>query len=240
MFLYGRNSILKRLEFNPQSINKIYLDDAFSDTRILNLIKKNKVFSLRLSRNEILRKKRVDNPQGIIAEVDNFSYTPLKELINKATEENSSIIVLDSISDPQNLGAILRTCACFGGFSVVIPKHDACEVNETVLHVASGGDNFVPISLVSNISTALIEIKKQGFWVAGAIVEGGQDLYNAELLFPVCLLLGSEGKGIRQGLQNHIDLKLTLPMQGADLSFNVAIACAIFCNEIVRQREASR
>ena len=236
MFLYGRNSVLKRLESNPQSIIRIYFDKELDNSEILNLTRQNGIQAIKVSRNELLRLKRADNLQGVVAEVKNFSYTPLKELINKAKEENLSFIALDSVSDPQNLGAIIRSAACFGGFGVVIAKRDACEVNETVLHVASGGENFVPICIVTNISTALIEIKKQGFWVAGAVVEGGEDLNKTELLFPICLLMGSEGKGIRHGLQSHIDLKLTLPMPGAALSFNVAIACAIFCNEIVRQR----
>ncbi|MDD5618602.1 MAG: 23S rRNA (guanosine(2251)-2'-O)-methyltransferase RlmB [Candidatus Omnitrophica bacterium] len=234
MLLYGRNSVLQRLENNPKSIIKIFLEKDFNDLLILNLIRKNKINAIRVTRNELLRVKRADCLQDIVAEVNKFSYVPLKELINR---KELSFIVLDSISDPQNFGSIIRTAACFGGFGIIIGKHDACDVNETVLHVASGGENFVLICMVTNISNALIEMKKEGFWVAGAVVEGGENVHKAKLPFPICILLGSEGKGIRQGLYNHIDLKLTLPMKGAPLSFNVAVSCAIFCNEISRQRE---
>ncbi|MDD5291594.1 MAG: 23S rRNA (guanosine(2251)-2'-O)-methyltransferase RlmB [Candidatus Omnitrophica bacterium] len=237
MFLYGRNSVSQRIEVNPESIHKVFLEEGFDDRYIFNMIKERKIPHITLSKKDFLRVKRADGLQGIIAEVEKFSYAPLKELLNIPQAEQLSLIVLDSISDPQNLGAIIRTTACFGGFAIIIPKHGACEVNETVLHVASGGDNFVPISMVSNISNALIEIKKSGYWVAGAVVDGGQDLNKTKLPFPVCLLLGSEGKGIRHGLLNQIDLKLTLPMKGAQLSFNAAVACAIFCNEITRQKE---
>jgi len=237
MFLYGRNSVAQRIEVNPKSIRKIFLEEDFDDRYIFNMIKESKIPHITLSKKDFLRVKRADSLQGIIADVEKFSYTPLKELLNKPQGEQLSLVVLDSISDPQNLGAIIRTTACFGGFAVIIPKHDACEVNETVLRVASGGENFVPVSMVSNISNALIEIKKFGYWVAGAVVDGGQDLNKTKLPFPVCLLLGSEGKGIRHGLLNQIDLKLTLPMKGAQLSFNAAVACAIFCNEIIRQKE---
>jgi len=143
---------------------------------------------------------------------------------------------LDNISDPQNLGAIIRSLACFGRFGVVFPKHDSCEVNETVLHVASGGENYVPISMVTNLSSALIEAKKSGYWISGAMVKGGEDVRQVKLPFPLCLVLGSEGKGLRPGIEKQLELKLSLPMKGAGLSFNVSVACAIFCYEIDRQQ----
>lgn len=236
MLLYGKNSVLQRLEKNPGSIIKIFLDEDFNDSSILGIINKNKIPLNRLSRKEFLRVKRADCLQGIIAEVQKFSYAPFKELLDGPKDTRLSLIFLDSISDPQNLGSIIRTAACFGGFAIVIPKHDSCEINETVLHVASGGENFVAISMVTNLSTALIEAKKAGYWVVGTVVEGGDDLNKAALPFPLCLVLGSEGKGIRHGLENQLDLKISLPMAGASLSFNVSVACALFCHEIFKQK----
>ena len=143
---------------------------------------------------------------------------------------------LGSINDPQNLGSIIRTVACLGGFSVVIPERSSCEVNDTVMHVASGGENFVPVSMVNNMSNALIKAKKEGFWVVGAVIEDAVDINKTRLPFPMCLVLGSEGKGIRYGVSKHLDLRVALPMRGAPLSFNVAMSCAIFCYEISRQK----
>jgi len=174
--------------------------------------------------------------QGVIAQVDQFEYANFHDLLNKPKDKQLSFIFLDEINDPQNLGVIIRSAACFGGFAIVIPKHDACPVNDTVLHVASGGENFVPVSCVTNLTKALIEAKRCGFWATGAVVEGGEDIKKVDLPHPVCLVMGSEGKGIRKGLVSHLELKLSLPMVGASLSFNVAIACAIFCHEIVKQR----
>ena len=235
MLLYGRNSVLQRLKRNPKSIMKIFLDDIFDDAYILTIARTKKIPIIRLNRKEFLRVKRADCLQGIIAEVDKFSYIPFKELLADSIDKRLSFIFLDSISDPQNLGSIIRTAACFGDFAIALPKHSACDVNDTVLHVASGGENFVPISMVTNLSTALIQVKKSGYWVVGTVVEGGQDLNNTVLPFPACLVLGSEGRGIRQGLQNQLDVKVSLPMR-ASLSFNVAISCAIFCYEINKQR----
>jgi len=236
MFLYGKNSVRERLRNNPKSIRKIYLQDNFGDQHIIGIIKSKKIQFIRLPENKFLRIKRADRLQGIVAEIDKFEYLDFKELLNTAGEKKLSLIFLDSLNDPHNLGSIMRTLACFGGFAMVIPKHDSCEVNETVLHVASGGENFVQVSMVTNLSTALIAAKKQGFWAVGAVVENGQDINKTELVFPLCLVLGSEGKGIRPGLENQIELKIKIPMSKASLSFNVAMTSAIFAHEISKQR----
>ena len=234
MLLYGKNSILQRLKKDPKSIRKIFLNDIFDDGYILTIVSRKKIPIIRLRRNEFLRLKRADSLQGIVAEVEKFTYTPFRELLN--TDTRLSLIFLDGISDPQNLGSIIRSAACFGEFAVVIPKHSACEVNDTVLHIACGGESYMPVSMVTNISTALIEAKKAGYWIAGSVVSGGEDFSKTKIPFPLGLVLGSEGKGIRKGLQGQLDLKISLPMR-APLSFNVAVTCAIFCSEIVRQRK---
>ncbi len=213
------------------------LEENFDDLKILEAIKSSKLPFDRVAENKLLRIKRADRLQGIIAEVDEFKYVDFGDLLSEAKGNNKTLIFLDSLNDPHNLGTIMRTLACFGGFAIIIPKHESCEINETVLHVASGGENFIPVSLVTNLSTALIEAKKEGFWAVGAVVEGGSDIYKTDLVFPMCLVLGSEGKGIRPGLEKQLELKLKIPMAGASLSFNVAMAATIFAYEINRQRK---
>ncbi|MBI4697744.1 MAG: 23S rRNA (guanosine(2251)-2'-O)-methyltransferase RlmB [Nitrospirae bacterium] len=238
MYLYGKNSVLERLQSNPKSVRKIFMQDNFSDQLIIKAMDSLNIPVSRVSEKDLLRIKRADRLQGIVAEVSKYQYAPFEKLLNLPDKDRPVFIFLDSLNDPHNLGTIIRTAACFGGFAVVVPEHGSCEVNETVIHVASGGENFVPVSLVTNLATAMIEAKKAGYWAAGAVVEGGEDLNKVSLPFPLCLVLGSEGKGIRYGLQKHLDLKISLPMRGAQLSFNVAMACAIFSYEIVRQRPA--
>ncbi len=236
MFLYGKNSVLERLKVNPQSIRKIFLQDNFDASHIVKIIKAENIPLKYVTEKELLRIKRADRLQGIVAEANKFTYAPFEELLYGPTEKRLTFVFIDSINDPHNLGSIMRILACFGGFAVVIPKHGSCEVNETVLHVASGGENFIPVSMVTNFSNALIEAKEAGYWVAGTVVEGGEDLNKVSMPFPLCLVLGSEGKGVRHGLQKHFDLKISLPMHGAPLSFNVAMACAIFAYEVAKQR----
>ncbi len=236
MYLYGKNSILERLKFGPESIRQVFIQENFNAPRITELINSHNMPCRRVSERDLLKIKRADRLQGIVAEVTAYVYTPFEKLLHPEGKEERSLIFLDGLNDPHNLGSIMRTAACFGGLGIVIPSHSSCDVNETAIHVASGGENFVPVAQVTNLTTALLKAKKSGYWAAGTVVEGGQDICRTSLPFPLCLVLGAEGKGIRYGIQKHLDLKITLPMRGAQLSFNVAMACAIFSYEITRQR----
>jgi 23S rRNA (guanosine2251-2'-O)-methyltransferase len=236
MYLYGKNSVLERLKANPQSIRKIYIQENFKAPHILGLIKSENIPVKQVTEKELKRIKRADRLQGIVGESDIFTYTPYEKLFREHRERRLSLLFLDGLNDPHNLGSIIRIVACFGGFAVVIPQHGSCEVNETVLHVASGGENFVPVSIVTNLTTALRKAKKEGYWAIGAVTEGGENIHTVSLPFPLCLVLGSEGKGIRHGLKKLLDMKVTLPMNGEQLSLNVAMACAIFAHEIAKQR----
>jgi len=236
MFLYGKNSVLERLRADPKSIKKIFLQDNFSHPDIEKLIKSKGTVCKRVSQKELFRIKRADTLQGIVAQIDGFRYADFDDLLSRKESDQLSFIFLDRVFDPQNLGSMIRTASCFGKFAIVIPRHKACEVTEATLHIACGGESFTPVAMVSNLTNALIEAKKQGYWVVGGVVDEAQDLYQASLPFPLCLVLGSEGKGIRYGLQKYLDLKVRIPMEGAALSFNIGGACAIFCYEISRQR----
>ena len=236
MFLYGKNSVFERLRADPQSIRRIYLQDNFDDAAIKGLIKSATVPFQLVSDKQLSRIKQAANLQGVVAEIAPFEYSDFEDIVN-SDSPGKNIIFLDRIYDPQNLGAIIRTVSCFGRFAIVIPKHKACVVTDTVLHIACGGENFVPIAMVSNLSQAVRQAKKSGYWIVGAVVEQGEDITSFDFPFPLGLVLGSEGEGVRCGLQKHLDYKVRIPMQGADLSLNVAMACIVFCYEVVRQRK---
>jgi 23S rRNA (guanosine2251-2'-O)-methyltransferase len=237
MFLYGKNSVIERLKKNPRTIKSIVLDDNFADGHIEKLIRAQKIPSQRISKERMSKILRTQHTQGIIAEVENFLYTDFDELVNTQNDSRRVLIFLDRVYDPQNLGAILRSAACFGGFAVIIPKHKACGMTETVLHVAQGAENYIPVAFVSNISGAIIKAKKSGYWIMGAVVEkSAKPLNSIDIPFPLGLVLGSEGEGVRYGVDKHIDIKATIPMGEASLSYNVSIACAIFCYEINKQK----
>lgn len=238
MVLYGKNSVFERLKANPASVKKIFLQNNFTVPHIIeSSIKQNNIAVERLFSQGLFRIKHAKDLQGIIAKVDRFMYTPFYDLLSRPKDRQLTLIFLDRINDPQNLGVIIRIAACFGGFAVVIPQFEACEVTEAVLHVASGGENYVPISMVQNLSTAIMKAKESGYWIMGAEVgDEAEDIGKVSLSFPLGLVLGSEGKGIRYGVGKRLDLRARIPMPGAGLSFNVSMACAIFCHEISKQR----
>jgi len=237
MFLYGKHSVFERLKSNPQSIKKVYLQSNFTSVPIEALLKEKRIVVERVSKEALHKIKRADSLQGIVARVKAFEYADFQDLLERPQSEQFSFIFLDRIFDPQNLGAIMRTAACLGGFAMVIPKHRACDVTETSLHVACGGENFVPVAKVTNLTKALLEAKKSGYWALGGVVKEGKDITKSTIPFPVCLVVGSEGSGLRYGLAKHLDERVNIPMQGALLSFNVTGACAILCYEIIRQRQ---
>lgn len=240
MYLYGRISVLERLKANPKSIKKVLLQDNVSLPEMERLIKANNIILERLPLNQLERLKNSKDLQGVLAKVDKYKYTDYEDLLDTVKNKKTTLIFLDRVNDPQNLGSIMRTAACFGRFAIVIPEFHACGVTEAVLHVASGGENYLPVSQVTNISTAIIQAKEQGCWIAGAEAsDNATELSKTSFAFPLGLVLGSEGEGIRPGIQNHLDYKVRIPMQGAALSFNVGIACAVFCFEIARQRQGS-
>ncbi|MFH0839027.1 MAG: 23S rRNA (guanosine(2251)-2'-O)-methyltransferase RlmB [Candidatus Omnitrophota bacterium] len=238
MVLYGKNTVYERLRTNPKSIRKISLQDNFDSSQIEKIIRAQNIPVGRLSHKEFSKFKADKNPQGIIAIIDGFTYASFEEFLSLPEDKRLTLVFLDRIYDPQNLGAIIRTLACFGRFGVIIPRHEACGVTETVLNIASGGENYIPVAMVTNITSAIIMAKAKGYWVMGGMVsDEARTIHEISIPFPLGLVLGSEGEGIRQGVQKLLDIQARIPMGGAKLSFNIATACAIFCYEISRQRE---
>ncbi|MFA5369518.1 MAG: 23S rRNA (guanosine(2251)-2'-O)-methyltransferase RlmB [Candidatus Omnitrophota bacterium] len=239
-YIYGKNSIYERLKVNPKSIRSVYVQENFNAPHIIQLLKTNSIAYRVVREKELLRIKRADRLQGIVAEVASFEYTPFESILNPDKINRPCVLFLDDINDPHNLGSILRITACFGGFAVVIPGHSSCQVNDTVIHVASGGENFTPVALVNNLLNAITKAKKAGYWVGASVIDGGHDIANFKFPAPFALVLGSEGKGIKPAILKHIDLLVTLNMKGEPLSLNVAMAGAIFCHEISKQAESAK
>lgn len=235
MLLYGRNSVYERLKAKPRTVRHVFLQDGIELPHIEKLARKNHISVERMSPRQLSKMKHTKDLQGVVAKVDKFNYTEFDDIVN---DKKLTLIFLDRLNDPQNLGVIVRIAACFGGFAIVIPKFNACEVTEAVMHVASGGENFVPVSMVSNVSSAILKAKKNGYWIMGAVLsDDAQDIDKVSIPFPLGIVMGSEGEGVRYGIDKQLDIKARIPMRGAKLSFNVAMACAIFCHEISNRRK---
>ncbi len=239
MRLFGKNTVLERVRVNPGSIHKIYVQEGISATAYIR--KKVKPFGIPVfvvPSSKILKIARNKNTQGVVADVEDFAYEPFADLLATALKKRRCLLFFDGLKDPQNLGAIIRSLACLGRFSVVLPTHDSVSMTEAVLRVASGGDNYVRVSKVSNLNNAIKAAKKEGFYIAGAVIKGGENLDEISLPYPLGLVIGSEQKGIRDVIRNNLDLKLTIPMYAETITFNAAQAVTVLCYEVTRQKKA--
>ncbi|MFA5260194.1 MAG: TrmH family RNA methyltransferase [Candidatus Omnitrophota bacterium] len=237
MRLYGNNPVLERLKTNPKSIRRITLQEGHPDTGYFQ--RKARQWGIPVvivPKSKILKLARSANTQGVVFDIDDFCYTPFSDALIWAKKKKAPLVFLDELNDPQNLGGMIRTMACLGDFVVVLPTHKSVQVTEAVLRVACGGDNYVKVSKVSNLSQAIRHSKEEGYWIAGTVVQGGVPL--TEVVFPVLcgLLIGSEQKGVRYVLLKLVDQELTIPMAQPRLSLNVAHALTVISYEIIRQK----
>ena len=237
MRLYGKNPVLERLKNNPKSIVKLYLQDGHADAGYV--YKKARKWGIpvhNMPKHKMDKISRNLNAQGVMAEIGEFPYIEFDELLDKALSKKICPVFLDGLTDPQNLGSIMRSLACLDGFAVILPTHESVSITETVLRIACGGENYVPVARVANLSKAIRESKNRGFSILGAVVGEGEDIRKAVFDFPVGLVVGSEQKGIRPVIRKELDRLLTLPMPGNRVSLNAAHAATLFCYEISRHR----
>jgi 23S rRNA (guanosine2251-2'-O)-methyltransferase len=179
------------------------------------------------------------NTQGIAAELRPFDYADLDDLL-KLRETTPLLVVLDGVTDPQNLGAIMRSAAFFGATGIVIPKDRSVHVNPTVERAAAGAAAFLPVAMVTNLARALDDMKEAGLWVIGSVPEGGEQLSAVDLVAPSALVLGAEGGGMRRLTTDKCDRLVTLSPGGRMESLNVSVFTGIFLYEAVRQRGPAR
>jgi 23S rRNA (guanosine2251-2'-O)-methyltransferase len=235
MRLFGKHCVDERLKVAPFTIHSLYVQEGADVHQMLSAARKADIPCYRLAARPFFKRTGGKPCQGIMAVAEDFRYQDFRDLLDN--EETPYVFLfLSELTDPQNLGNILRTAACLGGFALVLPRHRSVPVNETVLKVASGGENYVPVAQVSNLASAIKEAKDRGYGIAGTIPEGGEYPYRIRLPWPLGLVFGSEGEGIRQGISRLFDLTLSLPMGGRALSYNVATAAALFCYEVARQK----
>ena len=236
MKLYGKNPVIERIKARPETILKLYLQKRTELSEVVKAAKEAGLHFESIESKEMAALCGGVNSQGVVAEVPDFEYCPFEKVAALCVKNEIVPVLVDGVTDPQNLGSIIRSLACIGGFAVVLPEYESAEVNETVLRVASGGENHVPVSRVKKIMHAVRALKEKDVVICGAVVDGETDISALDLAVPTAVIMGAEGKGIRPTLVAELDKKVSLAMKGADLSFNVAVATAILCYEISGKR----
>jgi 23S rRNA (guanosine2251-2'-O)-methyltransferase len=174
--------------------------------------------------------------QGLAAKVHPLPDRGIEDVIAEAEgQEQARVMILDQVTDPQNVGAILRSAAAFGALAVILTERHAAPESGALAKAASGALEHVPLIRVANLARALELLKKGGFWIAGLAAEGSQTLADAKLTGKVGLALGAEGPGLRRLTREHCDLLVRLPTGGAIDHLNVSNAAAVALYELVRQ-----
>ena len=242
--LFGFHSIEGLLITSPESIIKVSIQSNRKDKRAAELIKilaREKIPYLSSDRNELDRIAKGEAHQGVISEV---ILPPLlnEELLFKSISENSSkplLLILDSIQDPRNLGACLRSANAAGVNYVVINKDGSAPINALVHKTSAGAINSLKIFHVTNLSRTIIEIQKRGIWVIGLDGNSKSTIYDVNLTDATAIVMGAEGKGIRRLIKETCDQIVTIPMSGNVESLNVSVATGIALFESKRQREST-
>ncbi|MGE5438572.1 MAG: 23S rRNA (guanosine(2251)-2'-O)-methyltransferase RlmB [Bacteroidota bacterium] len=175
--------------------------------------------------------------QGVIAIKSSQKYFELDELIREAKKSPLPfLLVLDSIQDPHNLGAIIRSAECAGVDGIIVTKHNSATVTETVVKTSAGATEHARICKVSNLSQALKTLKEEGFWVMGSYLEGAKDYSETDYKLPLALVVGNEEKGLRRLTAESCDFLIKIPMKGKIQSLNVSVATGVLLFEVLRQR----
>ena len=233
-YIYGKNTVKEALLANKK-VDKLLVTKNNED--FISLAKKKKI-EYQIVDNGFLNKIITGNHQGVAAEVEEYSYSSLEDIINCDSKlKYPFIVMLDGIEDPHNLGAILRTCDASGVDGVIIGKNRSARLNGTVAKVSTGAIEYVKVAEVTNLTNTIKYLKEQGYWIVGAEACDKSVLYtDIKYDMPVCLVIGSEGKGISRLVTENCDFLVKIPMVGHVNSLNASVSCSILIYEIIKNR----
>jgi len=241
-FIYGINPVREGLRGGRRKPLVLMLAEASQSPRHQELLAEATragVSVLWKKRQELDRLAGSSRHQGALLEIASFVYATLEELLAdwKNSGQKAFFLVLDGITDPHNLGAILRSADAAGCQGVIMAKDRSCPVTAVVDKVSAGALEHVALCQVTNLSRTLEKLQGEGVWVFGlAGEEGATPLFNADLAGDVALVVGSEGAGLRPNVRRHCDMLLAIPMAGKVSSLNASVAAALALFEVVRQR----
>ena len=238
----GRNAVIEALRAE-RSIDKIYINKGDVDKTLGHIASKARdagIVVVECDRRKLDSMSVTKAHQGVIAVCAVRDYCSIDEILSLAEErgEDPFVIVCDEISDPHNLGAIIRSAECAGAHGLVIPKRRSAGLTAIVDKASAGAAEHARIARVANIPAALKELKERGLWVYGTAADGANDLWHTDFSGPVALVIGSEGDGMGRLVRECCDFIVSLPMKGQISSLNASNAAAITMYEILRQRMA--
>ena len=238
--LEGRNAITEALRAG-RTLDKVFVADGDTDKSLQRLAAQAKeagAVVVPVDRRKLDQMSTTHSHQGIIALAAAHDYYTIDDILEEAASrgQNALIVICDELTDPHNLGAILRSAECAGAHGVIIPKRRSVGLTATVAKASAGAMEYMKVAKVGNINDAIRDLKEKGVWVFGTAAEGSIPMYKADLAGPAAIVIGNEGDGMSPLVRKNCDVMVHIPMQGRISSLNASAAASILLYEAVRQR----
>ncbi len=238
MKIEGKNAVGEAIRSN-KTIDRLLVQKGLKDTASNKIIDEAKSRGIKIffrEKEALDRESTQNRHQGFIAEITDFKYSELSDVLALADSkgEKPFVLLLDGVEDPHNLGSILRVAECAGAHGVVIPRHRSVSVNETVIKVSAGAAAHVLVAKVTNINDAIDDLKKAGVWVYAADMDG-ESIYKTDVSGAVAFVIGGEGQGVKRLTKEKCDAVVSIPMFGKVNSLNASVAAGVVTFEKLRQ-----
>lgn len=238
--LEGRNALTEALR-SGRTIDKVFISAGETDRGLQRLAAEAKeagAVIVPVDRRKLDAMSTTRAHQGVIAYAAAREYFSIDDILQEATDRGEAplLVICDELSDPHNLGAILRSAECAGAHGVIIPKRRSVGLTAVVAKASAGAVEYVKVARVTNINAAISELKEKGVWIFGTAAEGSIPMYQADLTIPTAIVIGSEGDGMSRLVQENCDVTVNIPMKGKITSLNASAAASILLYEAVRQR----
>ena len=238
--LEGRNALTEALR-SGRTIDKVFIASGETDRALQRLAAQAKeagAVVVPVDRRKLDQMSFTRAHQGVIAYAAAKEYATIDDMLELARERGEAplLVICDELSDPHNLGAILRCAECAGAHGVIIPKRRSVGLTAVVAKASAGAVEYMPVARVTNINAAMEELKEKGVWIFGTAAEGSVPMYQADLTGATAIVIGSEGQGMSRLVQQNCDVTVHIPMKGKITSLNASAAASILLYEAVRQR----
>ena len=238
--LEGRNALTEALRAG-RTIDKVFIASGDTDRALQRLAAEAKeagAVIVPVDRRKLDQMSTTRSHQGVIALAAAHEYATIDDILEEAASrgENALIVICDELSDPHNLGAIMRSAECAGAHGVIIPKRRSVGLTATGAKASAGAVEYMKVARVTNINAAMAELKEKGVWIFGTAAEGSIPMYKADLTGPTAIVIGNEGDGMSPLVRKNCDVTVHIPMKGRISSLNASAAASILLYEAVRQR----
>ncbi len=234
--IVGRHPVLEALKAE-RPLNKLLVAESAEGGSLTEILGKAKALGIVIQTVPRSHLNMLSQGhQGVVAYVAAHEYVGLEEIMARSTGQPPLVVLLDGVTDPNNLGAVLRTAEAAGAQGVVIPKRRAVQLTDVVAKTAAGALEYVPVARVSNLIQAMEQLKQAGYWIAGTDVEGTQVYTQVDYKGPTAVVIGSEGQGLSRLIKENCDYLVRIPMLGQLQSLNASVAAGVLLYEAVRQR----